>query len=99
MRKVLTIGAAICCIIGLITSADVISVIVTHLGWSDLLHYLRYPDAYVFSLYASLSFIPMILLFRSKRLENLKFRFVLIGIIEIIVICLFLAVLLFPPKI
>lgn len=99
IKKILTIGAAICLIIGLFTSKDLISVIVTHWGWSDLSTYLRYPDAYIFSIYAFVAFIPIILLFWSKNIENPKYRFVLIGIIEFLIIFMYLGMILFPPKI
>src|ERR1700722_16033019 len=97
MRTALTIGAVVCCIFGLINGYDVINVIMFHWKHADLLIYLHYPDTYIFSFYTFTSFIPMIVLFTSKRLENPRFRFVVSGIIEIVVISLYLAELLFPP--
>jgi hypothetical protein len=94
MRKALKIGAVICCIIGLYTGAISISSIVK--PWPNEF---RDPDIYIASLYAFLAFIPMIVIFLSKSIEKPRFRFVLIGIIEIIVIFLFLMAVTFPPKI
>ena len=92
MRTVLTIGAVICCLIGLFVSIEVIGVIVMHWGWSDLLTYLRYPDTYLASLYAGVAFIPMVFVIRSKRIDNAAFRFALIGIIEFMVVFMFLLI-------
>jgi hypothetical protein len=87
MRIILSIGATICCIIGLFTFVKIVSEIA--LFWPDI----YFPDAIYGLLYAILTFIPLIVLIRSERLIKPSVRFVFVGIIETIVIFLFLMVM------
>jgi len=95
MKKALIIGAAIC---GLIGSFLILSFIVglyeiwpgafTH-GWGDLI-------AYSFlSTIVLLAFAPMLILIRYKRSTIGRLRLVFIGVIELIVVGLFI-LMLFP---
>jgi len=87
MRIILSIGATICCIIGLFTVVKIVSQVAPF--WPNI----YFPDALYGLLYAILTFIPLFVLVWSERLEKPSVRFVFVGIIETIVIFLFLMVM------
>jgi hypothetical protein len=94
MRKVLAIGATICCIIGLYCFYDLVWGIVKF--WPDFLHVPRLPIYCFFcTVFLILAFAPTIMLIRASKLEKRRSRFIAVGVIEVIVIGLFLAML-FP---
>jgi hypothetical protein len=94
MRTVLAIGATICFVIGLYCLYDLAWGIVKL--WPDFLYVPRLPVYCFFcTVFLILAFAPIIMLIRARKLEKRHSRFIAIGVIEVIVIGLFLAML-FP---
>ena len=95
MRKLLTIGAFICCLIGFgIISSFIYGIveISPHAFFSDTRNFIVLP---VFAVFVFIAFAPIIMLQQSKNIEKPRTRFVFIGVAEIIVIALFIGML-FP---
>jgi hypothetical protein len=95
MRKLLTIGAVICCLIGFGVISSFIYGIVEvspHAFFNGTGNFIALS---VFAVFELMAFAPIIMLKQTKKVEKPRFRFVFIGVAEIIVIALFIGML-FP---
>jgi hypothetical protein len=95
MKKALTIGAVICCLIGLgfiFAFIDGIVSISPRVFFSDARNFIALP---IFAVLVFLSFAPMLMLVKSKQIEKPRLYFIFVGVTELIVIALFIGML-FP---
>jgi hypothetical protein len=94
MKKVLMVGAIICCVIGAFFVLSTIGGIIEFS--SEIFHEPRDFFAFLISVfYALLTFTPIFILIRSKGIQISRLKLMLTGFTELIVIGLFLAMM-FP---
>ena len=91
MRRGLTLGAYICCAIGVAVFAITISEVVYM--WKDIGPYQYENVAIGFFLtmgYVLLALLPVFMIFQFRWSKNLNWRFLSIGLVEVVVLLTFL---------
>jgi hypothetical protein len=93
MKTVLSIGAVVCCAIGLFLLYFIAQNIIR--SWPEPFHDQGELFAtFIVGVIVFLAFVPVIMLFQNRRIEMTRFRSVLIGVTEFAVFLAFLAMLL-----